>query len=229
MWSALATLAGAGIGAGASIYGARQQAASAERINAVNKEYQDEANRLSIDLANSAHQREVADLRAANLNPILSAGGSGASTPQIGAITADNPGAGFGHSAAEVGKLVASAGRDFANYISDKYYLENKEHESRILNNRAENERILADAYLKRKMADSVKSAQDIFDLGREEVFEPAGSWFGKKLHEWFGAPAEKYFTPGKIFYKGRYRDVFDVYQEDPQYYDNYIKNKKVR
>jgi len=83
-WGALI---GAGIGAAGSIFGAQE-------TNAANRGNQDKQNRFNRKMAETAHQREVKDLRAAGLNPILSANGGStvASTQPIAAQNEIGPG-----------------------------------------------------------------------------------------------------------------------------------------
>lgn len=59
--------------------------------NSANAREARRARKTAINLANTAHQREVKDLRKAGLNPILSAGGSGAMTPTLATAQYENP------------------------------------------------------------------------------------------------------------------------------------------
>lgn len=66
---------------GEALAGGLMDLAGSSLQNLFNKKEATKARNYATEMSNTAHQREVADLRAAGLNPLLSVRGSGASTP----------------------------------------------------------------------------------------------------------------------------------------------------
>lgn len=85
----MASIAGGTIGGLGSMVGAKYQADFAREQA---EKAWDRESSFAREMSNTAHQREVADLKAAGLNPILSAmGGGGASSPSMNAPMAQAP------------------------------------------------------------------------------------------------------------------------------------------
>lgn len=112
--AALALALAAGVSTAGGLYANRENKKAQKSINDQALNVAAINNATQIDMANTAHQREVADLRKAGLNPILSAGGSGAAVPQLGnpnlgTPNVTNPVSDAAHSAGQLARYVGSS------------------------------------------------------------------------------------------------------------------------
>lgn len=99
---------------GGSIFSDLINRQNVKDTNTANKNAAREQMKFQDAMSSTAHQREVADLRAAGLNPILSAGGTGASTPGGASYTAQAPKMG------DLGNYISTARQASAAYDNVK-------------------------------------------------------------------------------------------------------------
>lgn len=106
---------------------AREQMAFQEQMNAKAMEFNSEQARLNREwqemMSNTAHQREVADLKAAGLNPILSAtGGNGASVTSGASASVSAPSGAKGDVDESINAALASV---FGSILNSQTQLQN--------------------------------------------------------------------------------------------------------
>lgn len=169
MWS---EAAGSLLSGAASYFGNQQANIANAREADKNREWQQW-------MSSTAHQREVMDLKAAGLNPVLSAGGGGASTPSGNVPNVQSTMEGIASSARDIGRLSL---------------------ERRLLRAQADKTEAEADA-AKRASAMSgqvVPLIEQVGPLIRRGISEALEGY--RKMGEFFGSPMQRVKDLGPLF-----------------------------
>lgn len=173
---ALAMIASSAISAGASIFGGRMEYSGGMAANEMTMEMQRRQMEWEERMYKNRHTYEVADLRNAGLNPILSAN-SAASSPMASAPVMQNPASGFG-------QLGVSSASQLISGLRSIMEMRTEGAKQGLL--KAETEKTQAEASIAR--ANSAKAIKEGQVYGSKWGWIPTiGNIFGKGISETVG------------------------------------------